>query len=67
MTDPPSRTDPIPATASHAPRGVARAFRPEILDAEANPDLYGLRRSVCSYAHDETELTFRAAHQRENQ
>ena len=27
-----------------APR-TARAFRPEIVDAEANPDLYGLRRS----------------------
>lgn len=28
-----------------APRPVGRAFRPEIMDAEANPDLYGLRRS----------------------
>ena len=42
------------AVTSHSARAtpegtsrVGRAFRQEILEAEANPDLYGLRRSVC--------------------
>lgn len=34
---------------------MSRAFRPEIMDAEANPDLYGLRRSVRGvYSHTGT-------------
>ncbi|WFD26392.1 DNA helicase [Malassezia nana] len=37
---------PAPTPVAHEPGSrIGRAFRPEIMDAEANPELYGLRRS----------------------
>ncbi|WFD22226.1 DNA helicase [Malassezia equina] len=45
-TVPEPQTHEQPHALSESGPRVGRAFRPEIMDAEANPDLYGLRRSA---------------------